>query len=141
MATPSPLHFICTTLADNGKKGDNSELDKESPSHPSLSNALGHQDAHSTGGSNKNLEVLYYTNVYLPLHYQALYMVKKPFGNVEKMKLNLALDKKKKKNIYILCCILFSSYNSVNTAQKFNPFVSIGCTGTSKGKVKVRDIV
>ena len=103
---PSPGLIVSTPLTttlgmDRTPLNDNSRND--SP---------GHQGVKSSGGTDKNLRVLFCSNVDLSLDYHCLYQVVKGYGEVERMKMALSKDKGS-----------FNSYITYST----NTFASKAC--------------
>ena len=84
-------------------------MEKDSPIDCSPKKAPGHQGVSNTGGIDKDLRVLYCSNVDLSLDYQEMFMVMKQYGTVERIKLTL------QHNSYD-CYVTFSSSNSAKVA-------------------------
>ena len=82
---------------------------KDSPTGPSLDISLGHQGDKITGGNDR---VLFCANINLSLDYEQLHIFLCQFGDIERIKLKLATDKKS--------FVCYATFASCVSAQKAN---------------------
>ena len=123
ISTPSPgLHDTVTQLMTPGATSD---MNKTTHEHTTP----GHQGVKTSGGSNKNLRVLFCINLDKGNDYETIYDKMRPFGEIKRMKLKFASGRTKYD-----CYITFAdsdsaqlAYDALNTTS--SPFLG------SKGRL------